>query len=78
MANIRAAYATLVANYLETGSAGTMDVKTAKQADSAWHISNNKLTIMVGSTASDYSLTAKTGDGTYTVAIDSNGSVSVS
>ncbi len=77
IANIRSAYATLVAKYLEDTSANTITVPCAGQKDTDWHISNNTLQTMVDGTVSQISVTAIT-SGNYTVAITDSGSITVS
>ena len=77
IANIRSAYATLVAKYLEDNAANSIDVPAIGQADTSWHIANNKLETMVNGSIVEVSVTAKT-SGNYKVAINANGDVSVS
>ena len=80
MANVRSAYATLVADYLTNTSAATSkSIKVpVAQKESGWKISpNNKLQTMIDGTISAVSVPAAT-SGNYTVKIAANGKVSVS
>ena len=76
MANIRSAYATLVAKYLEDGSANSIVVPAAGQKDSTWSYTDGKLNTMVDGDEGEVTFTAKT-SGSYTVAIDADGKVTV-
>ena len=75
VANVRSAYATLVADYLENGQAKSIDVK-ATQTKSDWQTSPAPtLQTMVDGNAETVSIPAKTD--TYTVSIDADGKVTV-
>ena len=79
MANIRSAYATLVADYLSnTGAATSKTISVpVAQRESGWAISpNNKLETMIDGTISHVSVPAAT-SGTYKVTIRANGKVEV-
>ncbi len=78
IANIRSAYATLVAGYLENTSANAIDVTAAGQKDADWHISSHALQTMVDGTMSAIdNFSGATGTQSYKVAIDESGSVAV-
>ncbi len=77
MANIRAAYATLVAQYLENNTANSINVP-AKQSVEGWQNTGiNVLETMVSGTVVPVTVDAKI-TGNYTVAIDANGNITVS
>ena len=76
VANVRSAYATLVADYLENNASRSITVP-AKAGQSGWQTNPApKLEIMVNGTATSKSIPAKKG-GNYTVKIDSNGNITV-
>ena len=77
MANVRAAYATLVTGYLENPSPNSVSVPV-KQGQPGWETSDGgHLELMVDGSTTEYSYAAKT-SGNYIVAIDSTGSITVS
>ncbi len=75
MANVRAAYATVVAAHIQDGSAHTASV-SARQADSTW-TTGGKLEIMVNGNASESAISAKSVGQSYTVGIDTSGSITI-
>ena len=76
MANVRSAYAGLVTDYLTNASAASVTV-SAQQKVADWQTSPAPyLEIMNGASTSSLTFTAKTDN--YTIAIDANGSVTVS
>ncbi len=74
LANIRSAYATVVASYLEKGAAASATVTGASQAD-GWSYYSGELKTLVDGVESTISF--GTGN-TYSVAIDNSGNVTVS
>ena len=76
MANIRSAYAEVVAQYLMDNSAHSATAKAAGQKDTDWDYATGELETMVDGTAETITITAKT-SGSYTVAIDADGKVTV-
>ena len=77
IANVRSAYAEVVAEYLANGTAASATV-AAKQTQANWQGQSGALTIQVSGTESTINYTAKTAGSTYTVSITSAGSVTVS
>ena len=80
IANVRSAYATVVAAYLVDGSTPAAITVAAKQTVSDWQTAGGgQIEYMNGETASTYQYSAKTG-GNYTVGIsvDTNGNVTPS
>ncbi len=75
MANIRSAYATLVAKYLEDNSPGTITVQGAGQDTADWKTSGAG-SLQGLANGSSYNISFNPGK-TYTVSIDNSGSVSV-
>ena len=76
VANVRSAYAGLVTDYLTNGTATNVAVP-AQQKVTGWQTSPQPyLEIMNGGQITPYSWNAAP-NGTYTVAIDANGSVTV-
>ena len=77
MANVRSAYATLVAKYLEDNAANSIAVP-AKQSQADWQTTGGGvLETMVNGAISEVTYDAKT-SGSYTVAISDTGVVTVS
>ena len=77
MANVRAAYATLVAKYIEDGSANSI-VVPAKQGQASWQTSGGGvLETMNDGAISAINYSAVTYSGNYTVEITASGVVSV-
>jgi prepilin-type N-terminal cleavage/methylation domain len=76
MANIRSAYAEVVAQYLMDNSTHSATAKAAGQKDTTWEYATGELETMVDGTASTITITAKT-SGSYTVSIDADGKVTV-
>ena len=75
-ANVRAAYATLVADYLDGGTAKSIEVEV-KQKDNEWHLDPApKLEVMVDGAVQEVPIPAKT-SGTYKVSITADGTVTV-
>ena len=80
IANVRSAYATVVAAYLVDGSTPAAINVAAKQTVTGWQTENGgQIEYMNGETAATYSYTAKT-SGNYTVGIsvDASGNVTPS
>ena len=80
LANVRSAYANLVADYLSNTGAATaksIPVPVAQREDGWQNGSDGKLETMVDGTISQITVPAKT-SGNYTVTIAANGTVSVS
>jgi len=79
LANLRTAYAAVVVQYLETGSAATATVDV-KQSVPNWQTENNATSATLKgydeSGTYDVDVAAKT-TGTWTVKIDDSGSVSI-
>lgn len=76
MANIRSAYATVTNQFLQDGASHALTV-TAQQRQANWQNSElGNLEVMNESGASQVAVTAKT-SGDYSIAIDTNGSVTV-
>ena len=76
VANVRAAYATLTAQYIQDAKAGSIQVP-AKQGQTGWQTSGGgKLETMVDGTMATKSYSART-SGNYTVKIDASGVVTV-
>ncbi len=76
MANIRSAYATLVAQYMEDGSANSIAVAAAGQRDTSWSYAEGSLVTMNDGSVSSIAFDAKQ-SGDYTVSIDASGAVTV-
>ena len=79
MSNVRAAYAEVVADYLASGATtGGSATVTARQKQSGWqNTENGTLYTRVNGTEGSVKFSAKFNDGTYTVAINNSGVVSV-
>lgn len=76
-ANVRAAYATLVADYLDKGTANSIDVP-AQQTVSGWQTNPAPaLQVMIDGEAKPIPFEAKTKDAKYTVKIAADGTVTV-
>lgn len=76
MANVRSAYATIVAKYLEDNTANSVTVP-AKQSNNTWETSGGgTLELMVNGSTSVYNYAAQ--NTSYTVKIDASGNVTVS
>lgn len=77
LANVRSAYAGVVTDYLTNATATSATVAAQQKVD-GWQTSPQPyLEIMNGASTSSLTFSAKT-SGDYTIAIDANGSVSVS
>ena len=77
VANVRSAYAQVVTSYLTDGAAHSMSVE-ARQGQPDWQNKDNgKLVTQINGKESAYSFDAVTKGHKYNVAIDSNGTVSV-
>ena len=75
IANVRAAYATLVTDYLDNNAAKSIDVE-AKQKEANWQTTEAPtLTAMINGTQKDITFNASTTG--YTVAISAAGEVTV-
>ena len=78
MANVRSAYATLIAKYLEDNSANSIAVP-AKQATSTWETSGGGvLETMNNGSIAKVTYSAKQAGNDYSVAIDASGVITVS
>lgn len=77
VANIRSAYAALMADYIANGSASTATVKV-NQTVAGWQGPGGTIMTQINGVESPYSITAKNGSGNYTVTIDASGYPSVS
>ena len=78
VANIRSMYAGVMTDYLTDGSAKTGSV-SAKQTQANWQTSPAPvLEVMYGASASEVSLPVKTNGQTWTIAIDTSGSLTIS
>lgn len=75
-ANIRSAYATLVADYLENGAAKSIDVEVAQKKPDWQTTPPPTLTVMSNGTSEEKDIPAKT-SGKYTVSISADGAVTV-
>ncbi len=75
LANIRAAYAEAMTDYLATNSAATATA-TIKQGDAEWHIDHSLVT-RVNGIETPISLSNVTVGGTATVSVNSAGTVTV-
>lgn len=81
IANVRSAYATVVAAYLVDGSLPNAITVSAKQTVDNWQTaSGGQIEYMNGESAGTYQYSAVTAPGAYTVSItrDSNGNVTPS
>ncbi len=77
MANVRAAYATIVAEHIQDGSAHEVSV-AAKQKDTSWETTDGgQLEVMVNGAASTYTYNAKASGTSYKVSITDSGSLTV-
>lgn len=77
MANVRAAYATLVTKYIESPGAASVTVP-AKQGQASWQTSGGgTLETMVDGSTNTVTYSAVLSGNNYTVAIDASGNVSV-
>ena len=76
IANVRSAYAEVVADYLANGTSASATV-TAHQAQADWQGQAGVLYIQIDGSESSISYSAKTSGNAYTVAITESGSVSV-
>jgi len=79
MANVRSAYANIVSQYLTNADTGYSMTVAAQQTQSGWQNSENgHLRIQVDGSESEITVPAILKDNDYTVAIDKDGSVTVS
>ncbi len=76
MANLRAAYAEVVADYLSTGSGASATV-TARQKDSTWHDGNGTLYSRLDGTETPIAVPQIVAASTWKISIDGTGSVSI-
>lgn len=77
MANIRAAYAEVTADYLTNGNKSATATAAAKQKQSGWQNTEfGKIYTRVNGTEKSIPVSAKT-SGNYTIKIDKDGNVSV-
>ena len=77
LANVRSAYATLVADYLDNGGADDtkeIEVKAQQKVD-GWVTKDHSLEVMIDGNSKQVDIPAKTD--TYTVSIDKDGNVDV-
>lgn len=78
-ANVRSAYANIVSQYLTNADTGYSMTVAAQQTQSGWQNSENgKLVIQVDGSESTYNFNPVLKGSDYTVAIDKDGSISVS
>ena len=79
MANVRSAYANIVSQYLTNADTGYSMTVAAQQTQDEWQNSENgHLTIQVDGKESKIDFDPVMKGGNYTVAIDKDGSVTVS
>lgn len=79
MANIRAAYSEVLADYLTNGNKASSATVTAKQAQTGWqNTENGTLSTRVNGIEGTVTVPAKTSGNTYAVSITDAGVVSVS
>ena len=76
IANVRAAYAEVVTQYLNDGTKSETMSVTARQKQSGWQGPSGTIVTQVSGTENEISFSAKT-TGTYKVAISKSGTVSV-
>ena len=78
IANVRSAYAEVVADYLANGT-GTSATVAAKQTEDGWKGQTGTLAVQINGVESTITYSAKTAPtGTYTINITDSGSVTVS
>jgi len=78
LANVRSAYAELIATYMEKDEANSVTV-SARQKQSGWQNNSNKSTTTIGTDiGSDGEVTVPANTDAYTVAISDSGIVTVS
>ncbi len=77
IANVRSAYAQVVATYLADGTAASASVTATEQRASCQNPRNGSLAIQVNGTESNVAVPAVTKGGTYAINITSDGSVTV-
>ena len=76
IANVRSAYANIVAAYITEGTEQSMQV-TAKQAQTGWQGESGVLMTQVDGKEGSIAFSAKTSGSTYNVKINESGSVSI-
>lgn len=74
VANVRSAYAALMADYIADGSAGSA-VVTAQQQQSSWQGPGGTIMTQINGSESSYPIPAKTDS--YTITINSDGTPNV-
>ena len=75
-ANVRSAYATVMANYLTNADSGYSMEVSARQTQDGWQGPAGTITTQIDGTESQLTYSAKT-TGNYTIKIDSSGSVTI-
>ena len=76
IANVRAAYAEVVANYLTSDASGSMKVD-ARQTQDGWQGPSGTLVVQSGGSQTESHFDAVTSGGQYVVSIDASGEVNV-
>ena len=76
-ANVRSAYADVMANYLTNADSGYSMTVSARQTQPDWQGPVGTITTQVDGTESQIEYSAKTTGDDYTVAIDASGSVTI-
>ncbi len=76
IANVRSAYATVVADYLTNNKAASATVD-ATQTKADWQGQSGNITVMVNGVESTLNYAAKTTGNKYSINMDSNGSLTI-
>ncbi|MBQ7474625.1 MAG: type II secretion system protein [Clostridia bacterium] len=76
IANVRSAYANLVANYLLDDKSTQIDV-TARQTQTGWQGTSGTIVQMISGSESAMNFDAKVSPNSYNVKIDASGSVTI-
>ena len=76
-ANVRSAYADVMANYLTNADSGYSMTVSARQTQPDWQGPVGTITTQVDGTESQIAYSAKTTGNNYTVAINTSGSVTI-
>lgn len=76
-ANVRSAYAYLMAEYLTNADSGYSTTVSARQTQSGWQGPSGTIVMQVNGTESQMNFDAKTTGASYSLAIDKSGSFTI-
>ena len=77
IANVRSAYAYLMTEYLTNADSGYSTTVSARQTQASWQGSSGTVVMQVNGSESEMHYDAVTAPGTYTIAIDNSGSLTI-